>query len=183
MEPRYTVGMNRPLAAAAVLALAACGSLDQVDITRSASVDVPGVPGAPAGSIPSIQALDMGGGDQLRAEGIDPGDVDSAKLRQLSVEVTAGDSLETWVDSVSIYVETAGQPRVLLASKSGISALPAGTTRVDLDVNAGVDLKPYLTAASAPVTVEATGSAPDVNTTVKVTATIRVDVNVGGLLN
>ncbi|WP_041453450.1 hypothetical protein [Anaeromyxobacter dehalogenans] len=175
--------MNRTLAAAAVLALAACGRLDQVDITRSASVNVPGVPGAPAGSIPSIQALDIGGGDQLRAEGIDPGDVDSAKLRRLSLEVTAGDSLETWVDSVSIYVETAGQPRILLATKSGISALPAGTTHVDLDVDAGANLKPYLTAASSPVTVEATGRAPDVNTTVKVTATIRVDVNVSGLLN
>lgn len=175
--------MNRAFAAAAALALAACGNLDKVDITRSASVDVPGVPGAPAGSIPAIQALDIGGGDQLRAEGIDPGDVDSAKLRQLRLEVTAGASLETWVDSVSIYVEAAGQPRVLLASRSGISALPAGTTVVDLEVASGVNLKPYLTATSAPLTVEATGSAPDVDTTVKITATIRVDVNVGGLLN
>jgi hypothetical protein len=173
----------RPLAfALPFLVLAACGRLDEVDVTRSASVTIPGATGGgdlPSGSVSGLRiAL---GSALLREQGIDPGDVDGARLRRVHVEVTAGSSLETWADAISLHAEGAGLPRVLLAQKTGIRSLPAGTTSLDLDVPA-TELKPYLDAATAAVTADATGRAPGADTTLKVTATIRVDVNVSGLL-
>ena len=97
------------------------------------------------------------------------------------VEVTQGTSLEQWLDAVSIYVEAPGLTRVLVAQKSGIHALPAGTTLVELDTS-GVDLKPYVLAQTTTVTAEGTGTVPPVDTTIRATATVRVDVNVTGLL-
>ncbi len=176
--------MLRALAVApAVLLLAAgCGKLDQFDLVRSGSATVPGAPGGaglPAGGIATFPI--SVGRDALQAQGIKPNDVDSAKLVGLRLEVTQGTSLEQWLDAVSIYVAATGMPRVLVARKTGIRALPAGTTAVDLDAM-GVDLTPYVLAPTTDVTAEGTGTVPPVDTTVKATATVRVDVNVSGFL-
>jgi hypothetical protein len=172
-------------AALALLAAAGCGKLDKVDITRSASETIPGVAvpaGTPSGSISGFGAVDIGGQDALRANGINPNEIDSAHLLRLRLEVKSGAGLETWLDSIAIDVEATGLARQRVASKSAIRALPANTTAVDLDVDPNVDLKPYLTAASAPLMITASGLPPAVDTTVEVTATIQVDVNVSGLL-
>lgn len=175
--------MTRLLAAVpAALLLATCGRLDEVDITRSATGTVPGA----AGGRP-ISGVALGGLDlfvdrkALEDNGIHPDDVDSARLVALRLEVTQGTSFDAWLDSVAFYVETAGQPRVLVAQRSGIRSLPAGTTAVDVDAS-GVDLKPYVLASDGTVTAEASGIQPPVDTTIRATATVRVNVNVTGLL-
>ncbi len=175
--------MRRALVLApAVLLATGCGKLDQFDITRSGSATVPGAPGGaalPAGGIASFP-ISLGR-DALSAQGINPNDVDSAKLVALRLDVTQGTSLERWLTSVSLYVEAPGLPRVLVAQKSGIGALPAGTTRLDLDTF-GVDLKPYVLAPTTTVTAEGAGTVPPADTTIQATATVRVDVNVTGAL-
>jgi hypothetical protein len=175
--------MNRALVLApAVVLLAACGRLDQIDLVRSASATIPGGPGGaalPPGAVATFPiAL---GRDALSADGVNPDDVDSAKLVGLRLDVTQGASLEQWVDEIGVYVEAPGLPKVLVARKSGIRGLPAGTTRVDLDTP-GVDLKPYVLAPTTSVTAEGSGSLPPADTTLQATATVRVDVNVKGLL-
>ncbi len=171
------------LLAPAVVLFAACGHLDEVDVTRSGSATVIGAPGGaalPAGAMASFPVSI--GRDALAEQGLDPGDVDSARLVALRLEVTAGTSLEAWLDEVAIWVEAPGLPRVLVAQKRGIRALPAGTAAVDLDVQ-GADLKPYVLADTTTVVAEGAGVQPPVDTTVKATMTLRVDVNVTGLLN
>jgi hypothetical protein len=170
------------LAPAVLLLAAACGKLDQIDITRSGSATVPGAPGGAALPAGGIAAFPISlGRDALSAQGIDPNDVDSAKLVALRLAVTQGTSLEKWLRSVSLYVEAPGLERKLVAQKSGIDALPAGTTQVDLDT-VGVDLKPYMLAPTTTVTAEGSGTIPPADTTLQATATVRVDVNVSGLL-
>lgn len=172
----------RTLAVAALLAVAACGDLDEVDVTRSGTAVVPGGPGGaalPGGAVGLGVAV---GRDVIEGEGIDPDDVDSARLVGLRVEILSGASLETWLDRVAFHVEAPGLPRVLVAERSGLRALPAGTRAVDLDVP-GVDLKPYVLAPQATVTAEVSGSQPAEDTEVRATATIRVDVNVSGLFD
>lgn len=170
------------LALAPALLVAGCGRLDQVDITRTATATVPGAPGSPP--LPAT----LGGFGlmfdraALQESGIGPSDVDSAKLIGLRIAVTGGTSLDAWLDSVSFFVEAPGLPRVLAAQRSGIRSLPAGTSVVEL-ATSGVDLKPYLVAPSSSVSVEASGNQPAVATTIEVTATLRVDVNVTGLLH
>ncbi len=175
--------MRRALALAPALLLAAgCGKLDQIDITRSGSATIPGAPGGAALRAGGIASFPISvGRDALSAQGIDPKDVDSAKLVGLRLEVTQGTSFEQWLDAVSLYVEAPGLARVLVAQKSGIRSLPAGTSRVDLDTF-GVDLKPYVLAPTTTVTAEGQGTVPPVDTTIQAIATVRVDVNVTGLL-
>lgn len=173
--------MTRPLALAALLAVTACGGLDEVDVSRSGAASVPGGPGGAALSAGSL-SLDLGvGRDALEREGIDPDDVDSARLVALRLEALSGASLETWLDAVAFHVEAPGLPRVLVAQRSGIRALAPGTRTLDLEVP-GVDLKPYVLAPSATVTAEVSGSQPAEDTEVRATATIRLDVSVSGLL-
>jgi hypothetical protein len=172
----------RSLVPAVLLAASGCGKLDQVDLVRSGSATVVGVPGGvplPAGGIATFPISI--GSDALSAQGIKPKDVDSAKLVALRLEVTQGTSFERWLDSVSVYVAAPGLPRVLVAQKSGISAMPAGTAFVDLDTP-GVDLKPYVLAPTTNVSAEGSGTLPPADTTIEATATVRVDVNVTGVL-
>ncbi|WP_242355366.1 hypothetical protein [Anaeromyxobacter sp. SG64] len=168
---------------ALLLAVTACGRLDDVDFTRSATLTIPGTPGGgPSGAIGGFAPIDLGGQEALRAQGIDPNDIDSAHLRRLHLEVREGASLETWLDDLVLRARADGLPAVVVAEKHGVRALPAGTRALDLDVHGDVDLKPYLTGQSPTLGIEATGAPPASNTTVEITATIRVDVNVTGLL-
>ncbi len=170
------------LAPAALLLAAGCGKLDQFDVVRSGSATVPGAPGGaalPGGGIASFPISI--GQDALAAQGINPKDVDSASLVGLRLAVTQGTSLEKWLQSVSLYVEAPGLPKALVAQKTGIGALPAGTTTVDLDTF-GVDLKPYVLATTTTVTAEGSGTVPPVDTTIEAIATVRVKVNVAGML-
>jgi hypothetical protein len=171
---------GKALALCALLA-AACGDLDEVDITRSETATVPGGPGTPL--VAGALALDLGLGRQLlEAEGIDPDDVDAARLVAVRLDVVEGASLEAWLDRIALHVVAPGLPRVLVAERRGIMALPAGTRTVQLSVS-GVDLEPYVLAQSATVTAEVEGRQPADDTTLRGTATVRVDVNVGGLLD
>ncbi len=176
-------GVLRRWGLVSLVLLSACGSLDEVDVTRKANVTVPGAAGSPPLSGTALASLPLVIDRRALAEnGIDPNDVDSAKLVGLRLTVTQGTSLEAWLESVSFFAEATGIPRTLIATKSGIGSLPAGTTTVELDVP-GVDLKPFVLADAVQVTAEVTGTQPPVDTTLEVTATIRVDVNVSGLFD
>lgn len=167
----------------AALLLASCGRLDEVDIRRSASGTIPGAPGAtplPSGTFAGLGLmLDR---SVLEQNGIEPDDVDSARLVGLTLAATQGTSLEAWLDAVSFHVEGPGLPRALVARRTGIRGLPAGTRTIELETF-DVDLKPYVLAPSSTVVVEVTGNQPPQDTTVEATATVRVNVNVSGLLD
>ena len=107
---------------------------------------------------------------------------DRSAVQEVSLAVASGSSLETWLDDVALFVEAPGLARALVAQRTGIRALPAGTTAVDLQTT-GVDLKPYMLAPTAQVTAEATGTPPETDTVLRATATIRVDVSVSGLFD
>jgi hypothetical protein len=167
----------------ASLLVAACGRLDEVDITRKASGTIPGAAGAAPLAIPSDVGLGLMLDRSVLAEnGISPSDVDSAKVIALRITVMNGTSFEAWLDEVSFFVQAEGLPRALVAQKKGIRTLPGGTTVIELSTP-GVDLKPYVLAPSSTVSAEASGRQPPVATTLEATATVRVNVNVTGLLH
>jgi hypothetical protein len=175
-----TLALSGAFPIAALTLLAGCNQLDRVDVTRSTTATVPAGPGAIPPSLPAALSVELG--DQtLRDAGIDPHDVDSARARLLRLEVRQGASLESWLDRIAFYAEGGGRERTLVAERVGIASLPAGTTSLDLDVT-GVDLKPFASASDGKLTVEATGTLPAVETVVEVTVTVRVDVNVAGVL-
>lgn len=168
---------------ALLLAVTACGGLDEIDFTRAASVTIPAGPaGVPPATIGGFSPVDLGGEAALREQGIDPGDIDSAHPRRLRLEVKQGSDLQTWLHDVVLKARAEGLPDVVVAEKHDIELLPDGTRVVDLDVHSDVDLKRYLVGQSPTLGIEATGTPPSEDTTVEITATVRVDVNVSGLL-
>jgi hypothetical protein len=172
--------MTRKAVALCALVAAACGDIDEVDVSRSGTVTVPGGSGPiVAGSVAVPLVL---GRQVLEDEGIDPSDVDSARLVGLRVEVVQGTSLEAWLDRIAFHVEAPGLPRVLVAERRDVGALPAGTRSIQLSTP-GVDLKPYLLASTTTVTADVEGTQPPEDTTLRATATVRVDVNVSGLFD
>lgn len=176
-------GMTLARAAVPFLLLAtACGHLDEFDVTRSATMTIDGIAGSPSLATPSLPVPLPIDRHVLEQEGIDPNDVDSARLVALRIEVTQGTNFEDWLEGVAFTIEASGLSKQLLAQRTGIGLLPDGTTAVALETS-GVDLKPYVLAESSTVTADLTGRAPAVDTTVKVTATVRVDVNVSGLFD
>jgi hypothetical protein len=175
--------MTRKALALCALLAAACGDLDEVDVTRSGTATVPGDGGLGTPLAAGAIALDLAlGRDVLEAEGIDPDDVDAARFVAVRLDVVEGTSLEAWLERIALHVEAPGLPRALVAERAGIGALPAGTRTVELSVS-GVDLKPYVLAPTATVTAEVEGRQPADTTAVRGTATLRVDVNVGGLFD
>lgn len=168
-------------------ALSACG-LDNFDIDLEEETTIPGVgvavpPGAELESIPfggSFTDIDLLSDKELRDEGVDAGDIDSAKVKSLRLEVVAGSSFESWLGDAAFYVEAEGLPRELVAEKHDIDTLPTGTTVLDLDVT-GLELKPYV---SKPMTVvaEAAGLPPEEDTTVRARLVVGVDADVSGFL-
>jgi hypothetical protein len=175
----------RNATAAVLLAttLAGCG-LDRFDVDFSSSTTVPGDPlgGAILDDLPfggEFAGVNVLEEEELRDAGVDRDDIDSAKLRSMRLEVTDGEPLPGWLDEVAFYVEADGQPRRLVASRTGIGDLPAGTTSIDLDVE-NVELKPYVIREMT-ISAEANGGPPTEDTTIRAVAVVRVDANVSSL--
>jgi hypothetical protein len=164
-------------------ALSACG-LDNFHVELEEETTIPGSPlGAGLDFVPfggAFADVDLLADSELRDEGVDAGDIDSAKLESLQLEVVAGSSFESWLDDVAFYVEADGLPRVLVAEQHGIGALPDGTIVIDLDVT-GVELKPYV---SRPMTIatEVEGRPPEQDTTIRARAVMGVDADVSNFL-
>ncbi len=182
----------RPLALLTALVLAAgCDSvkLDTFTITRTGSADIPGGPGLPVlSSVLSLGGLnDMKFSDsqEFKNQGVKPSDVDSVTLSKLRLDVTkpaSGQDL-TFFKSVKFYAEGkdpagAALPRVLLASGGPFTA---GQNGVDLTLT-HVELKPYLTAPSMSITSDVDGQPPKQDSTVRATISLRVDVDVSGVV-
>jgi hypothetical protein len=165
------------------VALTGCG-LDNFDVEVQEETTIPG---NPLGS--SLDFLPFGGGfsgfdlladDELRDEGVDAEDIDSAKVEALQLELLTGSSFESWLDDVSFYVEAPGLPRQLVAEQHGIGSLPEGTIVLDLDVTRA-ELKPYV---SRPLTIvtEVVGRPPVEDSRIRATLVVGVDADVSNFI-
>lgn len=171
----------RGLSIGLLLAAAGCGRLDEVDVTRSAIVSVPGDPaGGPARTVSGFRPAPRVE-DALREEGLERGDIDSARMVRLRVELRAGTSFERWLDDVVVIVRADGLPDVAIAGKHDVASSPAGTRELELEVS-GVDLERYLLGGNPMLGVEGTGTPPPEDTILLITGTARVDVDVSDYL-
>jgi hypothetical protein len=171
-----------PIAVLAV-ALTACG-LDNFDLEVQEETTIPGNPlGSTLDPIPfggGFSGMDLLDDSELRDEGVEAEDIDSAKVEALRLELLSGSSFETWLEDVSFYVEGEGLPRQLVAEQHGIGALPEGTILLDLDVS-GAELKPYV---SRPITIvtEVVGRPPVDDSRVRATLVVGVDADVSNFI-
>jgi hypothetical protein len=173
-------------AAARALAIVGLGALCTCDNIDNFDVEVSGKGVVPKGTIvdellgalalDGFQSIDLS--NELKNQGVTKDDVDSVRLVSLTVRIEGPpEATFDFLDSVTFYVETQGQPKTVIAT---LTAVPAGAKEISLTVDPNVELKPYVVAPSMKMTGEVNGKRPDQDTQVAADVVLDVDVTVPG---
>jgi hypothetical protein len=173
----------RLLATGAVLTLLCCGGIDNFDVTEESTTTIPGASlfEQLAGDMGfgSFMTMDLSQSEELKNQGVEKSQIDSARLTALTLTVTEpadGQDL-TFMESLKFFVEAQGLERRLIASGG---PFPAGENQVELALE-DVDLAPYAVAPTMKVTAEVSGRRPKQQTSILARMTLNVDVNVSGV--
>lgn len=165
----------------ALIGLSACGA-DVINIKESAETKVDGA------SIFERFVGDMGFGDfinmdlsqnsELKNQGISKDQIDSVKLSDFTLTITAPESGQdfSFLESLIFSVEAADLPRAKVAEGGPFAD---GATSVTLNVQ-DLELAPYVSAAKMDITSEVTGRRPNNTTTIRADLGFRVNVSVLG---
>jgi hypothetical protein len=180
MRPPWSA--HRLALAAAAFATLTCGSdLDNVEVESDGRAMIP------AGSVvdqllgdlafTGFDDIDVSQSQELENQGYTEDQIDSVHLESITLTISApaGGDFD-FLDQIAFFVEAEGEERVEIAR---LSPVPAGQTELDVPV-ADVELLPYVVAPAMTVTTEATGSAPDQDTTVDAHLVFDVDIDVSG---
>jgi len=159
---------------------AACENLDNFDVDVDAQATIP--PGTIIDELidkldfNDLQSIDLT--QELKNQGVTKDDVDSVHLTrfELSIVGPAGANFD-FLDAISFYVETDGEPRLLVAK---LDPVPTGATKIALEAQADAELVPYVVAPKMRMVGEVKGKRPSQETTVSALVTLDVDVRVTG---
>jgi hypothetical protein len=160
---------------------ATCSGLDNFDVTLGGQAVIAGrtLVDELLGPVDfaGLGSVDITESKEYQNEGVEEDDVDSVRVVSFQLAIVSPQSgTFDFIESISIYAETKGLPRVRIAS---LEKIPSGAMQLSLAVDS-VDLKPYVVATSMIVTAEASGQQPEDETTVDATVVLDVDVNVSG---
>lgn len=171
---------SRRLAAlAGAVVLCTCGTLDRFDVSTSASAEI-----QKATILEELLgAVNFSGFDklnfaqQIANQGVSEEQIDSVKIKTLVLHTAEGESTTLdFIKSAKFYAEAEGLPRVLVASSDDF----AGETSVEMDVEAELELKPYVVAPSMTLSAEVEGKRPQEDTKITADVTLMVDATVPG---
>jgi hypothetical protein len=152
---------------------AACNATFDVHVSSKSTVKSGGLFQNLVGStFGDFSSLDLSQTSDFKNAGVTKNEVDSVKLSKATLKIDSpqGATFE-FLDDISFFVETEGQPRQKIAEAKNI---PNDATNVDLTVFP-VELKPYVTAPKMSVTTESTAHAPQNDTTIEAGLTFTVD--------
>lgn len=177
--------MKRAALAAALLAMATCSGLDNIDVEATGEAVIPErtVLDELLGNVAfaGFGNFDISQTQEFQNQGYTKDQIDSVRIVQLTLEIAdpAGASFD-FLDSVRFSVEADGLPAIEIAY---LDSVPAGSNELALEVASDVDLRPYVVAPSMQITNDATGRRPAQETTVRATAIFDVDIDVSGACN
>ena len=168
--------------ALAALALGTCSSLDNIEVPVTGEATIPrrSVLDEIVGnlSFAGFDGFDISQSQQFENQGYSKDQVDSVHMLEMTVTIRspAGSNFD-FLDSIRFYAEAEGLPRVMVAE---LSPVPDGASTLSLDVDASIELQPYVIAPAMTLTTEADGVRPAEETMVEAEAIFDVDVNVTG---
>lgn len=125
-------------------------------------------------------SIALNGSEELKKNGFDSNDFSSAyanKIKLKIIDLALGADF-SFVRSVEVFVEADGLPKIKLASGENFEK---GLTEIGLNVEKA-ELKPYVIANQAKISVVAKGRQPDVDTKVKATFELGVTPDLLGLI-
>jgi hypothetical protein len=160
--------------------LACCSDVDNFDVPVDAEATIPAASVLDQILDPlsfgALESIDFT--QELKNQGVTKADVDSVHLKSfsLTVKIPAGQTFD-FMDSIAFSVETEGQPQALVAK---LDSVPKGTTKIELTVETGLELAPYVVAPSMRMTTSVKGKRPMQETTISAHLVFDLDVNVTG---
>ncbi|MDI1436672.1 hypothetical protein [Polyangium sorediatum] len=173
------VALQNLVLAIAAAAVTSCDNLDNFEVDVGAKATIP--PGTILEELLGVLAFDdfqsINLTQELDNQGVTKEDVDSVRMISLALVIDgpAGANFD-FIESVSFFAETEGQPKVLVAE---LDPVPKGKTSLDFVVS-GAELKPYVVAPSMKLTTTTKGKRPPQETMVSAAAVLDVDVTVPG---
>lgn len=180
---RHAAG-RRLLAASAVFFAITCSGLDNIDIPIEAQTVVPEgtVVDQLLGqlSFAGFEGFDIAQSQEFQNQGYTRDEIDSVRIISFTLSVVSPSSGDfDFLDRIAFFAESDGLPRVQIAM---LDPVPAGQDFIELEVDSSVELADYASADSMTITTEATGTRPDMETTVAAEVILDVDVNVDGAI-
>ncbi|TVQ93384.1 MAG: hypothetical protein EA397_04510 [Deltaproteobacteria bacterium] len=171
-----TVGLRTGLVAA-LLAIACQGQLFNVRVSGDATTTVPARTALEQlvgdFGFGEFVSMDLTESQELQNQGVEPGDIASARLVRFDLEAIDPDDADlSFLDSMSIYVEAPDLPRVLLATAS---EFPEGEAVVEFELT-GEDIADHVVSQSMTFSTEVNGRRPTSRTEVLASYAVRVGV-------
>ena len=171
--------LRRAASAIGFALLSTCAGIDNFEVEAGGRARVP----ARSALDVLLGQLGFAGFDSIdlsqefENQGVRKEDVDSVRLVALELRVTSPEGATfDFLDSASFFVEAEGLPRVRIGA---LASVPAGASALSLEVDEGVELRPYVVAPSMTISSEVSGERPAEETIVEATATLDVDVTTG----
>ncbi len=137
------------------LSLTACG----LDVVEFDVVETGGVGGA-ALNFPGMANFSTGLGRALSDKDVDPSDVDSMKVLEVSLRMTSQGGLTQdliFIEDMEFSAVAEGLPTARIAFQASIGE---GVREVQFQVEDNLELKPYLEAGNMAIQVQATLNPP-----------------------
>jgi hypothetical protein len=172
--------LRRAASLVALAALSTCASLDNIDVATDGQVTLPAATllDKLLGSLAFAGFDSVDFSQELGNQGVSKDQVDAVHLKTftLTLDSPVNGSFD-FLDGVTFFAESKGLPKVKIA---WLTSVPKGQRTLDLDVEASVDLAPYVVAPSMTIAGQAEGTRPDQETTISAHVVLDVDVHVPG---
>ena len=125
-------------------------------------------------------SMDLTASEELRNQGVEPGDIRDVFLTAFSLSVVdpQGGDL-SFINTMDIYVEAPGLPRVLIANAP---EFPEGQGRVDFEME-NVDLTEYAVSQSMTFSTDVDAHRPDADTTIRASFSAEIGFTGQGACN
>jgi hypothetical protein len=124
--------------------------------------------------------MDITDAEELRNQGVEPGDIEDVRFTLFSLEATAPAGADlSFLQSMSLSVSGPDLPEEVVATAA---AFPAGQALVQFDLT-DLDLTPYAVSQSMDLITDVNGHRPDEDTTVVAHYALKVGVTGQGVVN
>jgi hypothetical protein len=172
--------IRNTIAVASILGLTMCESVDNIDIATAGKVTIP-----KATLVDKLLGkVAFGGFDKVdfsesfQNQGVTPDQVDSVRVKAMTILVEAPSSGNfDFIQSLHFFVKAEGLDKIPIGS---MEMVPKGKRELNLDIDNGSELKPYVTAPSMQILSEVEGSLPDQETVIAAAVVLDVDIHVPG---
>ncbi|MFT5681403.1 MAG: hypothetical protein ACI8RZ_002309 [Myxococcota bacterium] len=124
--------------------------------------------------------VDLTASEELRNQGVEPGDIVNVTLTTFDLEVLSPDNGDlSFLDEMAVYVEADGLPRMRVAF---LDNFPEGQKYVSFNLD-DADLTEYAVSEAMSIDTEVTGRSPASDTTIKAYFVVDVGVTSQGACN